>query len=139
MYGHHIVPPPGVSSTGGGDDSEATDVHLAPLSAAINIDDLTIYRIGGGGVAKPYSDLCPTKVPHTGAMAPSSALPVGAARTISELQPVPVDPSQKGSGLLNAVLALLSPPASDESERYDEEVLDLTVGRVPGRERVGLP
>ncbi len=78
-------------------------------------------------MAKPYSDLCPTKVPHTGAMAPSSALPVGAARTISELQPVPVDPSQKGSGLLNAVLALLSPPASDESERYDEEVLDLTV------------
>jgi len=84
-------------------------VHLAPLSAAINIDDLTIYRIGGG------------------AMAPSSALPVGAARAISELQPVPVDPTQKGSGLLNAVLALLSPPASDESERYDEEVLDLTV------------
>ncbi len=75
---------------------------------------------------KPYSDLCPTKVPHTGAMAPSSALPVGAARTISELQPVPVDPSQR-VGAANAVLALLSPPASDESERYDEEVLDLTV------------
>lgn len=64
---------------------------------------------------------------HSGVLAPSSALPVGAARIISELQPVPVDPTQKGSGLLNAVLALLSPPASDENERYDEEVLDLTV------------
>lgn len=42
-------------------------------------------------------------------MAPSSALPIGAARSISEMQPVPVDPAQSGSGLLNAVLALLPP------------------------------
>lgn len=60
-------------------------------------------------------------------MAPSSALPIGATRTVSEMQPVLVDPSQKGSGLLNAVLALLAPPHPDENERYDEEVLDLDV------------
>jgi len=60
-------------------------------------------------------------------IAPSSALPIGASRTVSEMQPVQVDPSQKGSGLLNAVLALLSFPNQDENERYDEEVLDLTV------------
>lgn len=60
-------------------------------------------------------------------MAPSSALPIGAQRVVSELQPVAVDPSQKGSGLLNAVLALLAPQNPDENERYDEEVLDLSV------------
>jgi len=60
-------------------------------------------------------------------MAPSSALPIGATRVVSEMQPVPVDPSQPGSGLLNAVLAVLAPPNPDENERYDEEILDLTV------------
>jgi polyribonucleotide 5'-hydroxyl-kinase len=60
-------------------------------------------------------------------MAPSSALPIGAQRSISETQPVLIDPSQTGSGLLNAVLALLSPPNPDENEQYDEEVLDLDV------------
>lgn len=60
-------------------------------------------------------------------MAPSSALPIGAARVVSEMQPVPIDPSQPGSGLLNAVLALLAPFNPDENERYDEEILDLTV------------
>lgn len=38
-----------------------------------------------------------------------------------------VDPAQPGSGLYNAVLALLAPPNPDESERYDEEILDLPV------------
>lgn len=60
-------------------------------------------------------------------MAPSSALPVGAARVVSEIQPVLVDPLQPGSGLLNAVLAVLAPYHPDENERYDEELLDLTV------------
>lgn len=62
-----------------------------------------------------------------GSMAPSSALPIGAERVVSELQPIPVDPSQKGSGLLNAVLALLQPQIPDENERYEGEVLDLPV------------
>lgn len=60
-------------------------------------------------------------------MAPSSALPIGAARVVSEMQPVLIDPSQPGSGLLNSVLALLAPFNADENERYDEEILDLTV------------
>lgn len=62
-----------------------------------------------------------------GSMAPSSALPIGAERVVSELQPIPIDPSQRGTGLLNAVVALLAPQNPDESERYDEEVLDLPV------------
>lgn len=60
-------------------------------------------------------------------IAPSSALPIGATRVVSEIQPVLVDPAQKGSGLLNSVLALLAPLNPDENERYDEEVLDLNV------------
>jgi len=46
---------------------------------------------------------------------------------LSEMQPVLIDPAQTGSGLLNAVLALLAPLNADESERYDEEILDLSV------------
>lgn len=60
-------------------------------------------------------------------MAPSSALPIGATRVVSEMQPVAVDPASGGSGLLNKVLALLAPANPDENERYDEEILDLPV------------
>lgn len=60
-------------------------------------------------------------------MAPSDALPVGAKRAVSETQPVHVEPGEPGSGLLNAVLAILAPFNPDENERYDEEILDLTV------------
>jgi len=82
---------------------------LSPSSTVVGFDDLTIYRIGEE------------------TMAPSSALPIGGTRILSEIQPVLIDPSQSGSGLLNAVLALLAPPNPDESERYDEEILDLNV------------
>jgi polyribonucleotide 5'-hydroxyl-kinase len=60
-------------------------------------------------------------------MAPSDVLPFGATRVVSEMQPALVDPALPGSGLLNCVLALLAPPSPDENERYDEEILDLTV------------
>jgi hypothetical protein len=60
-------------------------------------------------------------------LAPTSALPIGAARAVGEMQPLLVDPGAARSGLLNATLALLAPPAADEAERYDEEVLDLHV------------
>jgi Pre-mRNA cleavage complex II protein Clp1 len=61
-------------------------------------------------------------------MAPSSALPIGATRTVNEMQPIQVDPASHGSGLLNAIVALLAPPVHvEETERYDEEVLDLPV------------
>ena len=59
-------------------------------------------------------------------MAPSSALPIGASRTVDELLPLHVDPSSPSSGILNSVLALLASTASD-GEQYDEEVVDLPV------------
>jgi len=61
-------------------------------------------------------------------MAPSSALPIGATRTVNEMQPIILDPTSPGSGLLNAIVALLALPMHpEEIERYDEEVLDLPV------------
>lgn len=60
-------------------------------------------------------------------MAPSSALPIGATRTLSEVQPTMLDLASAGSGLLNRALAVLSPFNTDENERYDEEILDLSV------------
>ena len=65
---------------------------------------------------------------HSESMAPSSALPIGATRTVNEMHPIPLDPASTGSGLLNAIVALLAPPVHpEETERYDEEVLDLQV------------
>ncbi|KAF8969715.1 Pre-mRNA cleavage complex II protein Clp1-domain-containing protein [Flammula alnicola] len=108
MYGQVIRPPSGITNGSLGGEN-LTDLVLSPSSTVINFNDLQIYRIG--------SDT----------MAPSDALPVGATRTVSEMQPVLVDPASPGSGLLNAVLALLSPANPDENERYDEEILDLPV------------
>jgi polyribonucleotide 5'-hydroxyl-kinase len=59
-------------------------------------------------------------------MAPSSALPIGASRTVSELLPLHIEPSSPSSGLLNSVLALLASTAND-GEQYDEELTDLPV------------
>ncbi|KAF9564418.1 hypothetical protein CPC08DRAFT_705370 [Agrocybe pediades] len=108
MYGQVIKPPPGVTKGIFGGE-KLDELLLSPSSTVINFEDLQIFRIGSES------------------MAPSDALPVGAARTVSEMQPVAVDPASPGSGLLNAVLALLSPPNEDENERYDEEILDLTI------------
>ncbi|KAI0312374.1 hypothetical protein OF83DRAFT_1278326 [Amylostereum chailletii] len=113
MYGSPITPPPGlrpmVQATPGG-ETALMDMHLAPSSTVINFSDLTIYRIGEE------------------TMAPSSALPIGATRTVSEMVPVHIDPGSAGARLHNALLALLALPSNpDEAERYDEEVLDLQV------------
>ncbi|KAJ7775183.1 Pre-mRNA cleavage complex II protein Clp1-domain-containing protein [Mycena metata] len=109
MYGQIIPPPPGISSASLGGET-LSDLVLSPSSTIINFDDLSIFRIGAE------------------TMAPSSALPIGAARAVSETQAVSIDPAQPGSGLLNAVLAVLAPPVNtDESERYDEEILDLPI------------
>ncbi|KAJ7087751.1 Pre-mRNA cleavage complex II protein Clp1-domain-containing protein [Mycena epipterygia] len=109
MYGQIIPPPAGISSASLGGET-LSDLVLSPSSTVINFDDLSIFRIGAE------------------TMAPSSALPIGAARAVSETQAVSIDPSQPGSGLLNAVLAVLAPPVNtDESERYDEEILDLPI------------
>ncbi|KAJ3712227.1 Pre-mRNA cleavage complex II protein Clp1-domain-containing protein [Lentinula raphanica] len=108
MYGEMIPPPPGIKNgTQGGET--LSDLVLTPSSNVINFSDLTIYRIGAE------------------TMAPSSALPIGATRVVSEMQPVLVDPAQPGSGLLNAILAVLAPYHPDPNERYNEELLDLTV------------
>ncbi|KAJ7286129.1 hypothetical protein C8J57DRAFT_1286803 [Mycena rebaudengoi] len=109
MYGQIIPPPAGISSASLGGET-LSDLVLSPSSTIINFGDLSIFRIGAE------------------TMAPSSALPIGAARAVSETQAVAIDPAQPGSGLLNAVLALLAPPVNtDESERYDEEILDLPI------------
>jgi len=111
MYGvqlqRHL--PPSVSASALGEDL-TNDAGLSPSSMVIGFDVLSIYRIGGES------------------MAPNSALPIGAARVVSETQPILVKPDAPGSGLLNRVLALLSLPANqDPAERYDEELLDLDV------------
>ncbi|KAH9966851.1 hypothetical protein BC827DRAFT_1153171 [Russula dissimulans] len=46
----------------------------------------------------------------TESMAPCSALQIGAMHTMNEMQPMTLDPASPGSGLLNAVVALLAPP-----------------------------
>ncbi|KAL6301804.1 hypothetical protein BKA93DRAFT_795947 [Sparassis latifolia] len=112
MYGQVIEPPSGLSSTvcmQGGEQTPDLTLALSPSSSVISFSDLRIYRIGEE------------------TMAPVSALPIGATRVVSEMQPLVVDPALPGSGLYNAVLALLAPPNPDESERYDEEVLDLPI------------
>ncbi|KAF8447839.1 hypothetical protein L210DRAFT_3715673 [Boletus edulis BED1] len=106
MYGQKIDPPPGVSSGLVGGEA-ATELILSPSSTIINLGDLTIYRVGPESIA------------------PSSALPIGAARTLSEMQPTLLDPASSGTRLVNRVLALLAPFNEDENERYDEEILDL--------------
>jgi len=117
MYGERVTVPAGLPSlatasplTGyliGGEQS--TDLTLAPQSAIVGFGDLSIWRVGEE------------------TMAPTSALPIGATRVVSEMQPLHVDPSMPGSGLYNAVLAVIAPPNPDETERYDEEILDLSV------------
>ncbi|KAH9928548.1 Pre-mRNA cleavage complex II protein Clp1-domain-containing protein [Epithele typhae] len=112
FYGHIIDPPPGLPTKAfvqGGEQTPDLTLHLSPLSTSVNFGDVTMYRIGEE------------------TMAPQSALPIGATRVVSEMQPLLVDPAKSGSGLYNAVLAVLSSPNADESERYDEEVLDLQV------------
>ncbi|KAI6109694.1 hypothetical protein F5141DRAFT_1063872 [Pisolithus sp. B1] len=108
MYGQKIDPPPGITSAIVAGEA-AADLVLAPSSSIVNFGDITIYRIGEE------------------TMAPSSALPIGATRTLSEMQPILLDPAAAGSGLLNRVLGVLSPFHPDENERYDEEILDLSV------------
>lgn len=108
MYGQKIDPPPGITSAIVAGEA-AADLVLAPSSSVVKFEDISIYRIGEEN------------------MAPSSALPIGAIRTLSEMQPILLDPAAAGSGLLHRVLGVLSPFHPDENERYDEEILDLSV------------
>lgn len=125
MYGQVIKSPPGITNGSLGGENLG-DLVLSPLSTAINFGDLKIYKIGSGWETNSMSNYSAT-YSLLDTMAPSDALPVGATRTVSEMQPVLVNPGSPGSKLLNTVLALLSPHSADENERYDEEILDLTV------------
>ncbi|KAF8323070.1 Clp1-domain-containing protein [Clavulina sp. PMI_390] len=121
FYGTPLYLPKGMKEADLGDDAVITDMTLAPHSSIVSFDDLTIYRLGGD------------------TMAPSSALPIGSAPVISEMKPVKIDPSQPGSGLLNTLLAILTPipakqitpaigldsskPTVDTKEASDEDIL----------------
>ena len=125
-----MQPPPGLSTKAyiqGGEQTPDQTLQLSPLSATINFGDIVIYRIGEGETFGPWSlaNWMTLRCVLAETMAPSSALPIGAARVVSEMQPLVVDPAISGSGLYNAILAILAPPNPDESERYDEEILDL--------------
>jgi polyribonucleotide 5'-hydroxyl-kinase len=127
MYGQVIQPPPGITNGTLGGES-LTDFVLSPSSTVVNFNDLQIYRIGSGRVFVISLKLgCSLRRKSLENMAPSDVLPVGATRVVSEMQPALIDPASPSSGLLNCVLALLAPPNPDENERYDEEILDLTV------------
>jgi len=104
FYGPLVHLPPSVPLTELGGEA-SMDLNLSPCSTSVKFGDLKIFRVG------PES------------MAPSSALPIGASRVITELQPDPVDPAN--GGLLNAVLALLPLPSSHvNKKKIDEEPTD---------------
>jgi len=129
FYGQTIALPPGLSITSIGDAD--FDGHLAPSSSVIPFGELSFLRIGESNyrylpLLSSPADSHYVFTPES--MAPSSALPIGATRTVNEMQPITLDPASPGSGLLNAIVALLSLPTHpEETERYDEEVLDLPV------------
>jgi hypothetical protein len=57
MYGETIKPPPGVTSYLLGREL-ATDLTLAPATATVSFDDITIYRIGEGPLLHPRAPAC---------------------------------------------------------------------------------
>ncbi|KAG9003471.1 Cleavage polyadenylation factor subunit clp1 [Tulasnella sp. JGI-2019a] len=77
------------------------DLNLSPYSMTVKFGDIKIFRIGAES------------------MAPSSALPIGASRVITELEPVAIDPS--APGLLHMVLALLSSPSQGSAGKQEED------------------
>ena len=101
FYGMSPVIPqePEKSAPAGLDEPLGGVPVLNPYSFTIPLDLLSIYRVGQDRVA------------------PSSALPIGAERTLSEMQVVKLDPVNSPSDLsllLHSVLALIEPPAALE-------------------------
>ena len=132
MYGQVVPPPRGLSASAIGDAD--FDGRLAPSSSVIPFGELSFLRIGESelffatSLPFPLQEGPADVFVLSESMAPSSALPIGATRTVNEMHPIPLDPASPGSGLLNAIVALLAPPVHpEETERYDEEVLDLQV------------
>lgn len=109
MYGYKLPLLPGLDEKELGGEGRA-DMSLNPHSTSLSFGDLKIYRVGEES------------------MAPTSALPIGAQRSISETQPIVVDPAMPGSGVLNAVLALLAPSRSESSRvGGEEQIVDMDV------------
>jgi polyribonucleotide 5'-hydroxyl-kinase len=131
FYGTPLYLPPGVTASSAALGGEAlTDLTLSPYSSVVGFNDISIYRIGGGQSLfrrqRSLDELLKNCVIES--MAPSSALPIGAARVITALQPMKVDPSQAGSGILNALLALLSPlPPGTNISDVGEGLIDVDV------------
>lgn len=98
FYGPSLHIPEWVDQNSIGGEA-SMDLNLSPYSTTMKFGDLRIVRIGAES------------------MAPSSALPIGASRVITELQPVEVDPA---NGLLNMVLGLL-PPTPQTGSKQEEE------------------
>ncbi|KAH8826944.1 Pre-mRNA cleavage complex II protein Clp1-domain-containing protein [Flagelloscypha sp. PMI_526] len=114
FYGQVIPAPKGTSSTASSGGELLHDLVLAPSSTIVTFDDIKIYRIGAES------------------MAPSSALPIGASRVLSEMQPVLIDPTQPGSGLLNAVAAIVAfppenPNTTEGTHLEENQLIDTTV------------
>jgi polyribonucleotide 5'-hydroxyl-kinase len=130
MYGQVVTPPRGLSASVIGEAD--FDGRLAPSSSVIPFGELAFLRIGESELCHllpfPLLEGPLTCLFNSESMAPSSALPIGATRTVNEMHPIPLDPALSSSGLLNAIVALLASPVHpEETERYDEEVLDLQV------------
>ncbi|CAG8574179.1 28600_t:CDS:10, partial [Dentiscutata erythropus] len=75
--------------------------ELSPCSTLINLNDINIYRVG------------------VGSLAPSSALPIGIDRKVSETQLVKVEPDDT---IRHSVLALTAANSPDEQTLLDSEV-----------------
>ncbi|KAF9506638.1 hypothetical protein BS47DRAFT_1378074 [Hydnum rufescens UP504] len=115
FYGTPLFLPKNMTEASANLGGEAsTELTLSPYSSVLGFDDILIYRIGGESLA------------------PSSALPIGAAPIISETKPVRVDPAIPGSGLMNSLLAVLTPippraasigSGATMPEPSDEEIL----------------
>ncbi|KAG8760525.1 Cleavage polyadenylation factor subunit clp1 [Ceratobasidium sp. 428] len=101
FYGTPLYLPPSMNAATAQLGGEAaTEMTLSPFSTTLDVNEIRIYRIGDTSLA------------------PSSALPIGATRTVGEMQPVRVELSS--GGLLHSVLALLAPFDSNPS---DEAIL----------------
>ncbi|CAG8513876.1 22628_t:CDS:10 [Rhizophagus irregularis] len=89
--------------------------ELSPCSTLINLNDISIYRVG------------------VGSLAPSSALPIGIDRKVSETQLVKVEPDDT---LLHSILAISTANNSDEQSHVDISKQKMTIlspspGRLP--------
>nr|CAG8552573.1 12842_t:CDS:10 [Entrophospora candida] len=91
-------------------------VELSPCSTLINLNDVTIFRVG------------------VGSLAPPSALPIGFDRRVSETQLVKVEPDDT---LRHSILAITASNSSDEIEILESSIIGFIYAEEDvGRKRV---